>query len=133
MNCSHWIVVFLSLLRANGQKYAIIIFKSIPEVITRFNFNRLFYQAWLKSLIPSNIIAGFKTCGVFPYNPSPIFAPSDDDASNEKSHAQSDDDRNGDRKGSGDEEQSEDEKGSDREESGDVGEPSEEGHDGKGV
>ncbi len=29
------------------------------KVIMRFNFNMLFSQAWLKSLIPSNIIAGF--------------------------------------------------------------------------
>ncbi len=35
--------------------------------LTRFNFNMLFSQAWLKSLIPSNIIAGFKTSGIFPY------------------------------------------------------------------
>jgi len=44
-------------------------FQKCPgKVITRLNFNKLFSQAWLKSLIPSNIVAGFKTCKVFPYN-----------------------------------------------------------------
>ena len=59
------------------------------KVITRFNFNMLFSQAWLKSLIPCNIIAGFKTCGVYPYNPSAISVPLDDTGS-EKSCVQSD-------------------------------------------
>ena len=58
-------------------------------MITRFNFNMLFSQAWLKSLIPCNIIAGFKTCGVYPYNLSAISVPLDDTGS-EKSRAQSD-------------------------------------------
>ncbi len=51
------------------------------KVIARFNFNMLFSQAWLKSLIPSNIIAGFKTSGIFPYNPSAISIPTDDTSS----------------------------------------------------
>lgn len=38
------------------------------KVITRFSFNKLFSQAWLKSVNPSNLIAGFKVCGVYPVN-----------------------------------------------------------------
>jgi len=36
--------------------------------ITKFNFNGLFLQVWLKSLIQGNVIAGFKTCGIYPFN-----------------------------------------------------------------
>ena len=46
--------------------------KNPGKVITKFNFNKLFSEAWLKSLIPANIIAGFRKCGVYPYNPAAI-------------------------------------------------------------
>ena len=36
--------------------------KNPGKVITKFNFNELFSQAWLKSLVPANLIAGFKIC-----------------------------------------------------------------------
>lgn len=42
------------------------------KVITKFNFNMLFSKAWLKSLTPANIIAGFKTCGIYPYDSTAI-------------------------------------------------------------
>ena len=42
--------------------------KNPGKVITKFNFNELFSQAWLKSLVPANLIAGFKTCGICPLN-----------------------------------------------------------------
>ena len=38
------------------------------KVITKFNFNLLFPQAWLCSVTPSNIIAAFRTCGAYPVN-----------------------------------------------------------------
>ncbi len=51
-------------------------FQSNPgKVVTKFNFNSLFSQAWLKAVSPSNVIAGFKTCGVHPFNPSAIKVP----------------------------------------------------------
>ena len=71
--------------------------KNPGKIITKFNFNMLFSQAWLKSLIPSNIIAGFKTCGVYPYNNAAIAVPDDSDdddvgsASGEKDHGGDDD------------------------------------------
>ena len=40
--------------------------KNPGKIITKFNFNELFSQAWLKSLVPANLIAGFKTCGIYP-------------------------------------------------------------------
>ena len=48
-------------------------FQKIPgKVINKFNFNLLFSQAWLKALIPANIVAGFRTCGAYPFNPAAI-------------------------------------------------------------
>ncbi len=38
----------------------------------KFNFNFLFSKAWLQALTPANLIAGFKTCGIFLLNPSAI-------------------------------------------------------------
>ena len=44
------------------------------RVITRFQFSSLFSQAWSAAVSPANIIAGFRTCGVYPFNPSAISA-----------------------------------------------------------
>ena len=33
-------------------------------VITKYKFSQLFSKAWLKSVTPSNIISGFKCCGI---------------------------------------------------------------------
>ena len=62
--------------------------KNPGKVITKFNFNYLFSKAWFQALTPANLIAGFKTCGVYPLNRSIIVAPcssnvsgSDDDPS----------------------------------------------------
>ena len=45
-------------------------------MITMFNFNSLFSQAWFRAVVPANIVAGFKTCGVFPLNHKAIKIPS---------------------------------------------------------
>ena len=42
------------------------------RVITKYQFNEIFSKAWLKSMIPGNIIGGFKVCGVYPFNPKVI-------------------------------------------------------------
>jgi len=42
------------------------------EVITKYNFSKLFSKAWLKSLSAQNLIAGFKNCGVYPFNRAAI-------------------------------------------------------------
>ena len=52
------------------------------KVFNKFNFNLLFSQAWMKALIPTNIIAGFRTCGVFPFNPAAISVPEEQGRSN---------------------------------------------------
>ena len=40
--------------------------------MTKFNFNFLFSKAWFQALTPVKLIAGFKTCGVYPLNRSAI-------------------------------------------------------------
>ena len=47
------------------------------KVVTKFNFNTLFSQAWLKAVSPINVISGFKTCGMHPYNSDAIKVPGD--------------------------------------------------------
>ena len=42
------------------------------RVITRFQFSTLFSQAWSAAVSPTNTIAGFRKCGVYPFNPSAI-------------------------------------------------------------
>ena len=42
------------------------------RVITKYNFNGLFSKAWLNAVTPANLIAGFRKCGVYPFNASAI-------------------------------------------------------------
>ena len=61
---AHWSNVCHSFLQQNPGR-----------VITRFQFSSLFFEAWGMAVTPSNIIAGFRTCGVYPFNPSAIQVP----------------------------------------------------------
>ena len=36
-----------------------------PKTIAKFNFNKLFAEAWLKVVIPADVMAGFKICSVY--------------------------------------------------------------------
>ena len=38
-------------------------------VITKYQFSKLFSEAWLKTMVPSN---GFKYCGIYPFNPKAV-------------------------------------------------------------
>ena len=38
------------------------------KVVTRFQFSRIFSQAWYKAMTINNIIAGFRCTGIFPLN-----------------------------------------------------------------
>ena len=42
------------------------------RIITKYHFNEVFSKAWLKSMMPANIISGFKTCGIYPFNPRAV-------------------------------------------------------------
>ena len=73
--------------------------KNPGKVITKFNFNSVLSKAWFQSLTPANLIARFKTCGVYPLNRTAIIvAPcssnvsgSDDDPSGSGSNVVSGD------------------------------------------
>jgi len=41
-------------------------------VKAKYNFSQLFSKAWLKSLLPHNLISGFKNCGVYPFDSTAI-------------------------------------------------------------
>ena len=36
------------------------------RVVTRYSFSAVFERAWMKSMIPSNILGGFQTTGIYP-------------------------------------------------------------------
>ena len=38
----------------------------------RFQFSTLFAKAWMRGMTPTNIISGYKACGIYPYNPDAI-------------------------------------------------------------
>ena len=38
------------------------------KVVTRFSFSPLFSTAWMTAMTSSNIIAGFKATGIYPFN-----------------------------------------------------------------
>jgi len=42
--------------------------KNQGVLITKYNFSKIFSSAWLKSLFPQNLIAGFRKCSVLPLN-----------------------------------------------------------------
>ena len=41
-------------------------------VVKRSNFCGLFKQAWVKAMTPSNIMSGFRACGIYPFNPEAV-------------------------------------------------------------
>ena len=41
-------------------------------VISKPNFSKLFAEAWLQAVTPANIIAGFRKCGIHPFNHNAI-------------------------------------------------------------
>jgi len=47
-------------------------------VITKYNFPKLFSKAWLKSLIPHNLISGFKNYDVYPFDRKTAHEPQSD-------------------------------------------------------
>ena len=49
--------------------------KNPGSVITKYQFLTLFSKAWYKAIQPQHLIAGFKKCGIYPYNSEAIKAP----------------------------------------------------------
>ena len=48
------------------------LFAHPSQVITKFQFSALFAQAWSQGMTISNITSGFRTSGVYPFNPKAI-------------------------------------------------------------
>jgi len=46
--------------------------KNPGKGITKYQFLGLFKEAWMETIRPSNICAGFKKCGIFPFDPKAI-------------------------------------------------------------
>lgn len=42
------------------------------KVITKYHFSSLLNTAWMKTMVPQTIISGFRTCGVYPFNPQAV-------------------------------------------------------------
>ena len=42
--------------------------KNPGKVVTRYEFSALFGKAWTRSMNMTNVIAGFRTTGIFPFN-----------------------------------------------------------------
>ena len=60
-------------LKANWQDVCHEYIQSHPgRVITKYYFSELFSKAWLRTVVPANIISGFKCCGVYPFNPRAV-------------------------------------------------------------
>ena len=53
-------------LKAQWQKVVHDFIQSNPGEVV--NFNTLFAKAWIASLTAANLIAGFRTCGIYPFN-----------------------------------------------------------------
>ena len=56
--------------------------KNQGKVISKFSFSQIFSKAWLKSVISSNIISGFRKTGIYPLDKTKLL-PADDKSSTE--------------------------------------------------
>ena len=45
------------------------------QVVTQYNFCRLFSKAWVEAMTPMNISSGFSTTGIYPFNPNALKLP----------------------------------------------------------
>ena len=52
---------------------------NIGKVITRFQFSQIFSKAWMKGMTMKNIVAGFRTTGIYPFNPKALLPQPDID------------------------------------------------------
>lgn len=50
------------------------LFSNPGRVITKFQFSKLFSQAWSKGMSIDNIVSGFRSISIFPFNPNAILS-----------------------------------------------------------
>ena len=43
--------------------------KNPGKVVTKYNFSSLLGEVWLKTMITTTLAAGFRKCGIYPFNP----------------------------------------------------------------
>ncbi len=55
-----------------GEEYQEFMFKNPGRVITKFQFSKLFPEAWSKGMNISNICSGFRHTGIYPFNPDVV-------------------------------------------------------------
>lgn len=55
--------------RQECHKY---LFENRGKVITRFQFSEIFGKAWQKGMTAKNVMSGFKTTGIYPFNPAAL-------------------------------------------------------------
>ncbi len=55
-----------------SNEYRQYIFDHPGRVITKFQFSTLFSRAWTKGMSMDNIVAGFRSTGVYPFNPNAL-------------------------------------------------------------
>ena len=67
--------VFSPLKRAWHEECQLYMINNPGKVVTRFSFMSLFSRAWLKAMHPSNIISGFRSTGVYPFDRTAIRVP----------------------------------------------------------
>ena len=48
------------------------------QIVTKYQFSTLFHEAWMKAMVPTNIVSGFRKCGVYPFNPDAIVSDTPD-------------------------------------------------------
>lgn len=46
--------------------------KNPGRVITKYDFSPLLHEAWGNTMVPNNIISGFRRSGIYPFNPSAL-------------------------------------------------------------
>ena len=44
------------------------VLKNPSKVVSKYTFSSLLAEAWTKTMIPSTLAAGFRKCGVYPFN-----------------------------------------------------------------
>ena len=60
-------------LKVNWQKACHDFLQSNPgKVVTKYNFSSLLNKAWMNTMLPQTIINGFRSCGVFPFDPRAV-------------------------------------------------------------
>ena len=60
-------------LKSIGQMFTRSIWKKNPtRLVTRYQFSTLLIEAWIETMKPASICAGFRACGVYPFNSSAV-------------------------------------------------------------